>query len=54
MVDSITTEAWYEGIERHADPPDKGRTQLPLVFTEAVSYTHLDVYKRQVQDEPNH
>ena len=44
----------YAQMIEEDDKPDVGEASLNHVVTEAVSYTHLDVYKRQAVDCASH
>ena len=42
-------EHWHSGVELHPHQPADDGVGDELVTVDAVSYTHLDVYKRQAR-----
>ena len=48
---AVDAEKWIGLMKRYVNPTELTAELLNTLI--AVSYTHLDVYKRQVSDRPN-
>ena len=50
MPSARIQEMFSEGVGRNREPSQR-QLELEALLPESVSYTHLDVYKRQMEDE---